>query len=979
MPSYSQIVPEHNYAHVMTVINDNSAKTTAAVTNVEQTYCNMMCVFSSPKGKDRELQSVSGLDQFKERFGIGTFAAYGQPYMNAYAAASTNAATLHCLRVTADDATYSLGALVAHYKVTPGTDTSGVPTEPESSSYVDLNGHDLIAMDETDDFDVTTVTIAGLDVEAGISSANQDLFGGNADLSHCVDVTLDLAKVMEFDPEKTYQITQKNPLLAKYAGIDDFVSEIDGVWTKVKTYSGADLATEGYALLIGNVVEVELQIVEWGEVEPADPITNNTDLGVACADDLAVINVDTAKSGNVSGASLILSGSIVAGVINSDLWGDVTGNNLEIDLTFPGLDATHNYRVVQVNDNLSKFAQDPTISQESDGWTKDKTYSGADLADGYGVLLGEGKGGATVMVYDVDADDALVYFVNMTNNGVFVSAHSSESNMGAIGDPVIEKIAGAVAFTDNDSLSVKLMAETTYTTVLNRITPAQDDDIDGQMDVFFTFEGSTEQVTDVTNLGNLVSVSTAPDADGYSAVKVFELAARGRGSWGDNVRFVIENYPRGDRQGAYKCYKMTIYEIDRATLVKKEEHIFSLEKRAVSANTGSALYADLVLGDPFNASDYVVIATNPTANGELFAAYKRAVPSTAVTQVRFDPLFGMAYGTSLTPLDGYSIDTTANGHISLSGASGVQLLNGSDGAFAEDAAGRDAALAAAYLKAYSGEIDRNVASKKLFPTDVFLDANFDTATKAAMHTLIANRKDCMGMFDLGTKFNTYAGLLESLADIEPYITLYAETIEAYRGKIQDPVSFEVVDVTSTYALAGMLPTHFQAHNGKHVPMAGSAYGVLSGFISGSAYPVYDEDLDQVILDELEANKVNFLKVNSRKQIVRGNQSTRQDIDTNLSEQSNVFILFDIVRDCVQLCELYEYNFSEAEDMARFNKQAAMLTANYADQVKSISGQFTMTDWERENGILHLYVDFIHKDIIKRSIVEVNVNRGRVDY
>ena len=66
-------------------------------------------------------------------------------------------------------------------------------------------------------------------------------------------------------------------------------------------------------------------------------------------------------------------------------------------------------------------------------------------------------------------------------------------------------------------------------------------------------------------------------------------------------------------------------------------------------------------------------------------------------------------------------------------------------------------------------------------------------------------------------------------------------------------------------------------------------------------------------------------------------------------------------------------------MARFNKQAAMLTANYADQVKSISGQFTMTDWERENGILHLYVDFIHKDIIKRSIVEVNVNRGRVDY
>lgn len=977
MPSYSQIVPEHTYAHVMTVINDNSAKTQAALQSVDETYCDMTFVFSSPKGKDRELQSVSGLDQFRERFGVGTFAAYGQPYMNAYAAASTNAATLHCLRVTADDATYSLGALVAHYKVTPGTDTNGVSTEPESSSYVNLMGHDLVAMDETDDFNVTTVSIAGLNVAAGISAENHDTFGDDADLSHCVDVTLDLNKVFTFDPEKTYQITQKNPLLARYANIDPFISEIDGVWTKIKTYSGADLATEGFAILVGNVIDVELQIVEWGEIEPTNPITNNTAIGVSCADDQAVINVDKVKSGSVDGASLILSGSVVAGVLNSDLWGEVTGNNLEIDLTFPNLSDDGLYRIVQVNDNLSKFAQDPTISQESDGWTKDKTYAGADLKDGYGILLGEGKGGATVMVYD--ENDELVSFANVTNNAVFVTAHSSEANMGAIGDPTIEKIFAAVAFTDNDSLSVKLQAETTYNRIIAAITPEEDVDIDGSMDVYFTFEGTDDAVTDVSNLGSIIDVPATPDADGYIAVKIFEMAARGRGSWGDNIRFVIENYPRGDRQGAYKCYKMTIYEIDRATLVKKEEHIFSLEKRAVSANTGSALYADLVLGDPFNASDYVAIATNGNANAELFAAYKRAVPSTQVTQIRFDPLFGMAYGTSLTKLDGYTIDSTSAGTVSLSGASGIQLLNGSDGAFAEDATNRTAALNAAYLKAYSGEIDRNIASRKLFPTDVFLDANFDTPTKAALHNLVEQRKDCMAMYDIGTAFNTYAGLLESLADIEPYVTLYAETIEAYRGKIQDPVSFEVVDVTSTYALAAMLPTHFRAHGGKYVPMAGSAYGVISGFISGSAYPVYDEDLDSKILDELEANKVNFLKVNSRKQVVRGNQATRQDVDTNLSEQSNVFILFDIVRDANRLCELYEYNFAKTEDMARFNKQAATLVSKYAPQVKTISGQFTMTDWERENGILHLYIDFVHEDIIKRSIVEVNVNRGRIDY
>jgi hypothetical protein len=37
----------------------------------------------------------------------------------------------------------------------------------------------------------------------------------------------------------------------------------------------------------------------------------------------------------------------------------------------------------------------------------------------------------------------------------------------------------------------------------------------------------------------------------------------------------------------------------------------------------------------------------------------------------------------------------------------------------------------------------------------------------------------------------------------------------------------------------------------------------------------------------------------------------------------------------------------------------------------------MNDWESERGILHLYVEFVHKNIIKRAIVEIDVNRGTV--
>ena len=189
------------------------------------------------------------------------------------------------------------------------------------------------------------------------------------------------------------------------------------------------------------------------------------------------------------------------------------------------------------------------------------------------------------------------------------------------------------------------------------------------------------------------------------------------------------------------------------------------------------------------------------------------------------------------------------------------------------------------------------------------------------------------------------------------------------------MSYQLVTVTSTYQLASAYPNLFALNGGKHIPLAGSSYAVLSDFISGTAYPVYDDDLDSEILDELEENNINFLKVNSSRQIVRGSQSTRQEISTNLSELNNMFILNDIKRDCEMLCEQYEYNFSEASDLQRFNQAASIIAAKYADaQVKSIEARFDQNDWESERGILHLYVSLVHKNIIKISIVEIDVNR-----
>lgn len=988
MPSATQIVPEHDYAYTKVVVNDNSARPSDTVASANTTYCNMLFVFSSPKGIDNELQTLSGgQSEFEEKYGIGTYDLYGQPFLNAYAAARTNAATLHCLRVTADDAAYAVGALVAHYKATPGSTPE--PPVPTPSDKVSVNGHEnVLASDEVDVDGTVKITLAGTEVEPGISDANKAIFGDIT--GNYIDIDLDLVKILGtegaagivFDEAKTYQITQVNPALALYDGKDEYIHLEDGRWTKRRTYAGADLV-DGLAFLTNGVDTITFSIVEWGteEVQTVS-IENATDLGIRTADPEAAMVV----SGVAPTYTVACDGEAVAGLLHPEMFGTPTGKNLEIELTLGGLiEAGKSYVIIQTNANLEQYKSDPTVKKDGNTYKKTKTYAYDDIVDGYVFLLGEGKGDVVVSVYDAEgfvseADSSAIANVTFTNGYTFVDEHTKpEPEQGPVGETQTITVESAVSFVGTVARSAKLRAVAKSRAVLRAIQPVADEGpvVDPSMEIYYTFEAPADPVTNVSALGSLVEVDSTPDADGFTAVKVFEMACRGRGAWGNNVRFVLNSYARGDRLASYKNYTLSIYEIQDATMTKKEEFTVGFDPNAVDSS-GNTLYADYIVSDPYDNSSYVNIVTNPTAMKELFAAYVNIMPDTSLNQYTFDPLTGMQFGTSLTTIDGLTIDTTSNKAIALTGASGVALKGGSDGAFAEGMPNRQAALNDAYLKAYSGEIDRNVRSKKMFPTDIILDANFENETKIAISNLVTERQDCVGIFDLGTQMNTFAALMENLADIEPYIASRSETIEGYYGKIQDPISFKIVPVTATYALAMMYPAHFQQNGGKHVPLAGSSYAVMQGFLSGTAWPVYDDDLDADVLDTLTESKVNFLKVNSVRQVVRGAQTTRQDADTNLSELSNVLVLNDIRRDAVQMCEQYEYNFAEASDLQRFNKAAGILADKYQDaQVQSISAEFSMNDWESERGILHLYIDFVHKNIIKRSIVEIDVNRGSV--
>ena len=502
---------------------------------------------------------------------------------------------------------------------------------------------------------------------------------------------------------------------------------------------------------------------------------------------------------------------------------------------------------------------------------------------------------------------------------------------------------------------------------------------DENMTIQYVVKPSDHEITDLADLETACDVSGEED-QGYTPVKLFTIAYRGRGEYGKNIRFRITSDKTSDKENDYKNYNFAIY--------RNEDLLEQVENFAVtfipdSVYSGASIYCEDVLNDVDAGSKFVYIYVDPEGFTKLFEAYKTAQPDTTFTVNDFDPLMGIDKYTRLA-IPGLTIELAddvvpgaGETAVDLSIASGISLTGGSDGAIAANAEGRDDALNSLYLKAFTGEMDPNIRSKNRFPTTFIFDANFNIETKLAIASLAVQRTDCMAMLDFGLGITTKASVASYYdTNFDGMIDNRAITFEPYCMKIRDPYSQKTVTVTSTYWLAGEYFTHINNWNGKHRPLAGNRFGIITGYISNSVYPIFDEDLDVTMMDELADKHCNIAKYNQNQVIVRSMQNTAQSRWTNLTEQNNVLILLDVKRDCERLCAQFEYDFAEAEDIASFNVAVATIAEKYAAaQVRSISAHFDKNDWEAERGILHLYVEMVHKDLVKTTIIEIDVNRS----
>lgn len=288
-------------------------------------------------------------------------------------------------------------------------------------------------------------------------------------------------------------------------------------------------------------------------------------------------------------------------------------------------------------------------------------------------------------------------------------------------------------------------------------------------------------------------------------------------------------------------------------------------------------------------------------------------------------------------------------------------------------------------------VDTGIYSKTQHPLDLILDANYNggdvlntegytTNIKAAIAALATRRGDCFALLDLGTGIVSKNDLFTRLSayNLDRSATDRLQSVDGWQMQIRDPSSRKIVTVTPTYWMAAAYATSFIQNNGKHIPLAGGAYGTieLPEMIRGSIFPVFDEAIDSVMMSQLCDYRINYAQINPRGTIIRATQTTRQEAETALSEINNMLIVLDIKRDCESLCTRYSYNFLESTDLARFNRDAEQLLNKYAEaQVRSISATFSSTAEEQDQGILHLEIELAHKRLVKTAVVDIHINRN----
>lgn len=213
----------------------------------------------------------------------------------------------------------------------------------------------------------------------------------------------------------------------------------------------------------------------------------------------------------------------------------------------------------------------------------------------------------------------------------------------------------------------------------------------------------------------------------------------------------------------------------------------------------------------------------------------------------------------------------------------------------------------------------------------------------------------------------------------------ATSIDLGYYEIFDPVSRKRIKVTTTYYIAKNLIPHI-LREGLNKPFTYN-YAQLMAIqrdrsltVSGDMIrDTFRPDIDLIdwdVKEKLYTSRINYWLTKDEGRVVqRAVQNTRQRDASALLEESNVRVLNTLKKGLEKACRSYLYEWNEPEVRKGYtDAQMEIYRPWIGTMVHDLDIKFDANEFEQERMIMHCYCEVQFRDIAKRIILGINIQR-----
>lgn len=462
---------------------------------------------------------------------------------------------------------------------------------------------------------------------------------------------------------------------------------------------------------------------------------------------------------------------------------------------------------------------------------------------------------------------------------------------------------------------------------------------------------------------------------------------------------VIDMYAPGDYPIEISVNEDTSYSVYEAYVEFAKELHSELEAEYAEKVEAYGLPADVIAGivPPADATEMAEYLELTAIDAEITATADANIPDVD----EFDLIYGREVGSTemiaglefpepltddidITAEDYDPNDyTSSNDIVDFSATAGISLKNGGNGYFdnpriVENEDGTTTQwtfqdeVDECYKKAYAGVYDSKILSKSRTPITVFWDANYSFEVKNAIAELAEVRDDCRVMLDAGFVDTINSSSLRTLIRKYAGFNHHRETIDIESYWYREPETMKKCRVTCSFYLSAQYVNHVNIY-GEHIPFV-KEYATVSGYIKNTVTPVVEEYMED-IKDTLVDNRFNFFECVDENVFRRAVQNTRQKENTDLLQESNSFILYNLKRLIRKDAQSQLYNFADESIRQSFCEfERAKYASWVGEKLESFDINFSTSKYEFENSILHLYIDIVFRGLTLHVIAEIDINK-----